>query len=69
MLHIRQSIYLVVTNVLSTSFMMFHITFNERRVYSAGENFTGKRNPALILPVKLKFYQENKSFPYSTSKT
>ena len=29
MLHIRQSIYLVLTNVLSTSFLMFHITFNE----------------------------------------
>ena len=29
MLRIRQSIYLVLTNVLSTSFLMFHITFNE----------------------------------------
>ena len=29
MLHIRQSIYLVLTNVLSTSFLMFHIPFNE----------------------------------------
>ena len=29
MMHIRQSIYLVLTNVLSTSFLMFHITFNE----------------------------------------
>ena len=29
MLHIRQLIYLVLTNVLSTSFLMFHITFNE----------------------------------------
>ena len=29
MLHIRQSIYLVLTNVLSTSFLIFHITFNE----------------------------------------
>ena len=29
MLHIRQSIHLVLTNVLSTSFLMFHITFNE----------------------------------------
>ena len=29
MLHIRQSIYLVLTNVLSISFLMFHITFNE----------------------------------------
>ena len=29
MLHIRQSIYLVLTNVLSTSFLMFHITFDE----------------------------------------
>ena len=27
MLHIRQSIYLVLTNVLSPSFLMFHITF------------------------------------------
>ena len=31
MLHIRQSIYLVLTNILSTSFLMFHITFNEIR--------------------------------------
>ena len=29
MLHIRQSIYLVLTHILSTSFLMFHITFNE----------------------------------------
>ena len=29
MLHIRQSIYLVLTNVLSTSFLIFHITFDE----------------------------------------
>ena len=29
MLHIRQSVYLVLTNVLSTSFLMFHITFDE----------------------------------------
>ena len=29
MLHIRQSIYLVLANVLSTSFLMFHITFDE----------------------------------------
>ena len=29
MLHIRQSNYLLLTNVLSTSFLMFHITFDE----------------------------------------
>ena len=29
MLHIRQSVYLVLINVLSTSFLMFHITFDE----------------------------------------
>ena len=29
MLHMRQSIYLVLTNVLSTSFLMLHIIFNE----------------------------------------
>ena len=29
MLHIRQSIYLVLTNVLPTLFRMFHITFDE----------------------------------------
>ena len=29
MLHIRQSIYLVLTNVLSTSFLMFNITFDQ----------------------------------------
>ena len=29
MLHIRQLIYLVLANVLSTSFLMFHITFDE----------------------------------------
>ena len=31
MLHIRESIYLVLTNVLSTPFLMFHITFDEIR--------------------------------------
>ena len=29
MLHLRQSIYLVLTTVLSASFLMFHIAFNE----------------------------------------
>ena len=29
MLHIKQSIYLVLTNVLSTSYLMFHMTFDE----------------------------------------
>ena len=29
MLHIRQSIYLVLTNVLSASFLIVHITFDE----------------------------------------
>ena len=29
MLHIKQSIYLVLANVLSTSFLMFHITFDK----------------------------------------
>ena len=29
MVRTRQSIYLVLANVLSTSFLMFHITFNE----------------------------------------
>ena len=28
-LHIRESIYLVLTNALSTSFLIFHITFDE----------------------------------------
>ena len=28
-LHIRQSIYLVLKNVFSTSFLIFHITFDE----------------------------------------
>ena len=28
-LHIKQSIYLVLTNVLSTSYLMFHMTFDE----------------------------------------
>ena len=28
-LYIKQSLYLVLTNVLSTSFLMFHITFDE----------------------------------------
>ena len=31
MLHIRQSVYLVLTTVLSTLFLVFHITFNEIR--------------------------------------
>ena len=29
MLHIKKSIYLVLTNLLSTSFLLFHITFDE----------------------------------------
>ena len=38
MLHIRQSIYLVLTNVLSTSFLMFHIIFNKisTKLYNSG---------------------------------
>ena len=39
MLHIRQSIYLVLTNGLSTSFLMFHITFMKSAqhcLYSSG---------------------------------
>ena len=39
------------------------------RVYSAGKNFTGRINPALILPLKLKFYRQNKSRSYSACKT
>ena len=39
------------------------------RVYSAGKNFTGRINPALILPVKRKFYRQNKSRSYSAGKT
>ena len=39
------------------------------RVYSAGKNFTGKINPDVILPVKLKFYRQNKSRSYSGGKT
>ena len=40
MLHIRQSIYLVLTNILSTSFLMFHITFDQTSkhcVYNSGK--------------------------------
>ena len=39
MLHIRQSVYLVLTNVLSTSFLMFHIIFNEinTTLYNSGK--------------------------------
>ena len=37
MLHIRQSIYLVLTNVLSTSFLIFHITFDAQHcLYNFG---------------------------------
>ena len=39
------------------------------RVYSVGKNFTGKINPDVILPVKLKFYRQNKSRSYSAGKT
>ena len=39
------------------------------RVYSAGKNFNGKINPDVILPVKLKFYRQNKSRSYSAGKT
>ena len=35
--------------------------FIHGRVCSAGKNFTGRINPALILLVKLKFYRSNKS--------
>ena len=38
-------------------------------VYSAGKNFTSKINPDVILPVKLKFYWQNKSRSYSAGKT
>ena len=38
-------------------------------VYSAGKNFTSKINPNVILLVKLKFYQQNKSRSYSAGKT
>ena len=40
MLHIRQSIYLVLTNVLSASFLMFHITFDEisTTLYNSGKD-------------------------------
>ena len=39
MLHIRQSVYLVLTNVLSTSFLMFHIIFDEinTTLYNSGK--------------------------------
>ena len=39
------------------------------RVYPAGKNFTGRINPALILPLKLNFYRQNKSRSYSAGKT
>ena len=39
------------------------------RVYSAGKNFIGKINPDVILPVKLKFYRQDKSHSYSAGKT
>ena len=39
------------------------------RVYSAGKNFTSRINPTPILPVKLKFYWQNKSRSYSAGKT
>ena len=40
MLHIRQSIYLVLTNILSASFLMFHITFDEisTTLYNSGKD-------------------------------
>ena len=37
MLHIRQSIYLVLTNVLSTSFLMFCIKFHEISTTLSGQ--------------------------------
>ena len=45
MLYIRQSIYLVLTNVLSTSFLMFHIhwmKFAQHYLYNSGK---GKYTP------------------------
>ena len=43
--------------------------FHPRCVYSAGKNFTGKTNPDVILPVKIKLYRQNKSRSYSVGKT
>ena len=39
MLHIKKSIYLVLANVLYTSFLMFHITFDEisTTLYNSGK--------------------------------
>ena len=37
MLHIRQSVYLILANVLSTSFLIFHITFDAQHcLYNFG---------------------------------
>ena len=58
-------IYLV---YIWTKVKCFFQTFCLGRVYSAGKNFTGKINPDFILPVKLKFYRQNKSSFYSTGK-
>ena len=44
-------------------------SFSDRRVYSAGTNYKKKRNPDVILPVKLKLYRQNKSRSYSAGKT
>ena len=41
MLQIRQSIYLVLTNVLPASFLMFHITFNEISTSLYNSGYTG----------------------------
>ena len=51
------------------SFVLNLREFFNGRVSSAGKNFTGKINPDVILPVKLKFYWQNKSRSYSASKT
>ena len=40
MLHIRQSIYLVLTNVLSASFLILHITFDENSLQFQSTNIS-----------------------------
>ena len=51
MLHIRQSIYLVLTNILFASFLIFHITFEEISLQFQSTN------------ISLQMYRANLSLP------
>ena len=56
MLQITQSIYLVLTNVLSALFLMFHITFNEISTSLYNSGYTGCMCDNMFILWKHVFY-------------